>query len=218
MIKLFKNVQVYSPDDLGTKDILVIGDKISSIADTIESSEMMQIIDATGLIVTPGLIDQHVHISGGGGEGGFTTRVPEVQLSEITRNGITTVVGLLGTDVYTRSIENLLAKTKALNEEGISAYCLTGGYKFPSVTLTDSIEKDIAFISEIIGLKLAISDHRGSSITYDELKRTATKVRLASMMSNKQGYIHLHIGRDPSGLDMIFKLLNELSLPISLFR
>lgn len=218
MIKLFKNVQVYSPDDLGTKDILVIGDKISSIADTIEPSEMMQIIDATGLIVTPGLIDQHVHIIGGGGEGGFTTRVPEVQLSEITRNGITTVVGLLGTDVYTRSIENLLAKTKALNEEGISAYCLTGGYKFPSVTLTDSIEKDIVFISEIIGLKLAISDHRGSSITYDELKRTATKVRLASMMSNKQGYIHLHIGKDPSGLDIIFKLLNEMSLPVSLFR
>lgn len=218
MIKLIKNIQIYAPDDLGVQDVLVIGDKIAKVAPNIEPFDYGEIIDGKDLILSPGLIDQHVHLTGGGGEGGFTTRVPEIELSELTTCGITTVVGLLGTDVYTRSIENLLSKTKALNEEGMTAYCLTGGYRYPSVTLTDSVEKDLVFINEIIGLKLAISDHRSSFVTSEELKRLATQVRVASMVSNKQGYIHLHMGRDPLGLKDVFKILEETSLPIKLFK
>lgn len=218
MIKLIKNIQIYAPDDLGVQDVLVIGDKIAKVAPNIEPFDYGEIIDGKDLILSPGLIDQHVHLTGGGGEGGFTTRVPEIELSELTTCGITTVVGLLGTDVYTRSIENLLSKTKALNEEGMTAYCLTGGYRYPSVTLTDSVEKDLIFINEIIGLKLAISDHRSSFVTSEELKRLATQVRVASMVSNKQGYIHLHMGRDPLGLKDVFKILEETSLPIKLFK
>src|SRR5690606_3180786 len=101
----------------------------------------------------PGLIDNHVHITGGGGEGSFKTRVPEITLSKLIEAGITTVVGLLGTDATTRSVENLVAKAKALKEEGVSVYVHTGSYEFPSVTLTGQIKKDIVFIEEIIGAK-----------------------------------------------------------------
>lgn len=218
MIKIIKNAYVYAPEDKGINDLLIVGGHIARIEKNIPSYPLAEIIDGKGLIVTPGFIDQHVHLTGGGGEGGFTSRVPEIQLSEITHSGITSVVGLLGTDVYTRNIDNLLAKTKALNEEGITAYCLTGGYKYPPITLTESLEKDIIYIDEIIGLKLAISDHRSSFITYDELKRLATQVRLSGMMANKQAYMHFHLGRDPQALDLIFKLLDETTLPISLFK
>ncbi len=218
MIKLIKNIKVYSPEYIGIKDILIADGIICQIEEKIEDCDYAEITDGSNLIATPGFIDQHIHITGGGGEGGFHSRVPEIQLTDLTTAGITTVVGLLGTDVYTRNVENLLSKTKALNEEGITAYCLTGGYKYPSITLTDSVEKDLVFINEIIGLKLAISDHRSSQITYDELKRLASQVRLASMMSNKNGYIHLHLGRDQESINMIFKLIESTSLPISMFR
>ncbi|MFP3393938.1 amidohydrolase family protein, partial [Brevibacillus sp. SIMBA_076] len=80
----------------------------------------IQIIDAANLFVVPGFIDSHVHIIGGGGEGGFKTRTPELMLTDITTSGITTLVGLLGTDGTTRRMESLLAKARALEEEGIS--------------------------------------------------------------------------------------------------
>ncbi|MCH4886334.1 beta-aspartyl-peptidase [Acidaminobacter sp. JC074] len=218
MIKLIKNIKVYDPEDIGIKDILITDGVIYKVEENIEAADYVEVIDGSGLIATPGFIDQHVHLIGGGGEGGFTTRVPEIQLTDLTRGGITTVVGLLGTDVYTRSVENLLAKTKSLNEEGITAYCLTGGYKYPSITLTESVEKDLTFIKEVIGLKLAISDHRSSQVTYEELKRLASQVRLSSMMSGKKGYIHLHLGRDDESIDLLFKLIENTSLPIAMFR
>ena len=116
MIKLLKNAQVYAPAFLGKKDILVIGDKVSRIADKIEGYEGLpevEVFDLEGKKVVPGYIDLHVHITGGGGEQGPASRVSESYLSVFTTNGITTVVGLLGTDGITRSIENLVAKARA---------------------------------------------------------------------------------------------------------
>ena len=122
---LIKNAQVFAPKALGKKDVLLAYDKILEIADCIEPwRDDLTVIDAAGKMLVPGFIDQHVHIVGGGGEGGFDTRTPEFQLSKAVTSGVTTLVGLLGTDGYTKSPELLLAKTKALNNEGITAYCL----------------------------------------------------------------------------------------------
>ena len=93
----------------------------------------------------------------------------------------------LGTDSFTRSVENLVAKAKGLNEEGITTYCLTGAYEYPSPTLTGRVDKDIAYINEVIGCKLAISDHRSSHVTRQELLRLATQVRLGSLIGGKPG-------------------------------
>lgn len=217
MFKLIKNVRVYNPYDAGIKDILICYNKIVKIDDLIEY-DGADVIEATGMIAIPGIIDQHVHVTGGGGEGGFHTRAPEITLSSLIESGTTTVVGLLGTDSLTRSVENLVAKTKALNYEGLTAYCLTGAYNYPSPTLTGSVSKDIAYVAEMIGVKLAISDHRESHITESELKKLAGEVRVASMVSGKPGIITLHIGNDSARLDLIFKILNETSIPIHLFR
>ena len=62
--------------------------------------------------------------------------------------------------VFSSSEENLVSKAKALKEEGLSVYCLTGSYGYPSVTLTGDVKKDILFIDEVIGVKLALADHR----------------------------------------------------------
>ena len=120
---LIKNADVYAPEHLGTRDIFLAGGKIVAMAEKLDVTlPDLEVIDAAGYIVAPGLVDQHIHITGGGGEGSFATRVPEIQLSQLTTAGTTTVIGLLGTDGVTRSMENLLAKARGLEEEGISTW------------------------------------------------------------------------------------------------
>ena len=203
----------------GEVDVLICGGKIEKIQDEIGPLPIdCEVLDAKGKVLTPGFIDQHVHITGGGGEGSFHTRTPELQLSELVENGITTVVGLLGTDGITRSVENLYAKTRALCEEGVSAYMLTGAYGIPNPTITGEIDRDIVIVKEILGVKLAISDHRAPNVTEDELIQIASKARVAGMLSGKPGIVVLHMGDDKAGLQPVFQALETSSVPVRIFR
>ena len=215
---LIKGAEVYALEYLGKKDVLIAGEKIERIGEDLPEYEGCQVIDGTGRIVAPGFIDRHVHITGGGGEGSFHTQAPQVQLSDLIRGGVTTVVGLLGTDGISRSTENLVAKAKALKEEGISAYCCCGAYGHPGPTITGSISRDIMFVDEIIGLKLAVSDHRAPNITVDELIRLGSDVRTAGMLSGKAGFVCLHMGGDDRALSPVFEALERTSIPVKTFQ
>lgn len=170
MITLIKNTELYSPKYLGKKDILIAGNKIVAIADNLDVYKNdAQVFDAQGKIVTPGLIDQHIHITGAGGKNGFSSKTPEISLSELIACGTTTVMGLSGTDGTSRSIRALYSKVKSLEEEGISAYMLCGYYGLDSITITDSIQGDMMFIDKVLGCKIAICDIRSSYPTALEL-------------------------------------------------
>lgn len=219
MIQVIRNAHVYAPEDLGIQDVLIVNDKIESVKKSVEVQyENIKEIDGTGKILIPGLIDQHVHIIGGGGEDGFASQIREIQMSDCVMNGVTTVVGLLGTDGIVKSIEALVGRTKALKEQGMSAYCLTGSYAYPSTTITGSVSKDVALIDEIIGVKVAISDHRSSCITKQELARLASQVRTAALLAKKPGVVHMHTGRGKRGLKDVLEIIEETDLPISQFR
>lgn len=215
---LIKGADLYAPEYQGKKDVLIAGGKIEKIGENLPEYEGCQVIDGTGKIVTPGIIDQHVHVTGGGGEGSFHTQAPPVQLSGLVEGGVTTVVGVLGTDGISRSVENLVAKIKSLKEEGISAYCCTGAYGYPSPTITGDVKKDIMFVDEIIGLKLAVSDHRAPNISVDELIRVASDVRTAGMLCGKAGLMILHMGGDKKCLGPVFEALDRTSIPIKTFH
>jgi beta-aspartyl-dipeptidase (metallo-type) len=194
---LIRNANIYTPDFIGKKDLLTGGGKILKISDKIELADDpdVEVFDATGLNVVPGLIDNHVHIAGAGGEGGPSTRTPELSLSRMFEGGVTTVVGCLGTDGFTRSVESVLMKAKSLKSEGASAWIWTGAYQVPGPTITGDIGKDIALIEEIIGVgELALSDHRSSCPSTDELIRIAAHARVGGMLGKKAGIVNIHLG------------------------
>lgn len=216
---LIKNVEVFAPESLGKKNILLSFDKVVYLSQQIDVPNKnfpeIKVIDGTGLTAVPGIIDLHVHITGGGGEGGFTTRVPELTLTNFTLNGITTCIGLLGTDGTTRSMGNLLAKARSLEEEGISTYCWTGCYEMPTRTITDSARNDIILVDKIIGVgEIAVSDHRGSHPSEADLIHLASEARVGGMISGKCGILHMHIGDGKKGLTPIVDIINNSEIPV----
>jgi len=221
LVKLIRKATVYAPESLGKMDMLIAGGKIVAINKDLsdfESNGYIEKIDASGMIAIPGIIDGHVHILGGGGEGGFSSRTPEITPDDLLVGGVTTVVGCLGTDGISRTMENLIAKTKELKESGFNAYAYTGSYQVPVKTLTGRVEKDILFIDEIIGVgEIAISDHRSSQPTIQELARIASEAHVAGMISGKAGLVNLHIGDGKTGLKLIKDVLESTDLPKSQF-
>jgi beta-aspartyl-dipeptidase (metallo-type) len=223
-LTLLRNAEVFAPERLGRHDILIGAGSILAIdrdlgAHFASTSSLCDVIDLAGARVVPGLIDAHVHVTGGGGESGPSSRVPRVFLSELTRGGITTAVGLLGTDGTTRNVASLLAATLALREEGLSAFAWTGSYEVPPISLTGSVRSDIVFVDPIVGVgELALSDHRSSQPTLDELLRVASDCHVAGMMSGKAGVLHLHLGDGARGLELVRRALSESEIPARVFH
>ena len=217
MIHRLKNIQAFSPEPLGICNLLVAAGKIVAISKApIEIDEKLLTTDEdfAGKRVAPGLVDGHAHITGGGGEAGFKTKVPAVNLSQYTKAGVTTVIGLLGTDDTTRNTSSVVAQVYALREQGISAWCYTGGYHLPLTTLTGCAKKDIIHIEPIIGVgELALSDHRSSQPTFNEIARVAGNAHVAGLMTGKAGIVHFHLGDGARGLDLIEKLIDETEIP-----
>ncbi|NMA15289.1 MAG: beta-aspartyl-peptidase, partial [Clostridia bacterium] len=219
--KLLKNGYCLTPENPGKKDILIVAEKIYKIGEEISNQGLfddVEVIDCSGKLVCPGIIDLHVHITGGGGEDGPGSRIPEVMLSDLISAGVTTVVGVLGVDSITRSIAGLLAKAKSLEAEGITAYIYTGSYGIPLVTLTGKVVSDIALINEVLGIgEYAISDYRSVYPSIHRLSELAAEVKVGGLLGGKAGIIHIHVGDGKEGLTPLFKLLEESDFPKKMF-
>ena len=212
---LIKNTNLYSPQSLGKKDILISNGKIVAIDDEIVNhSVFSKVWDAKGAITTPGFIDQHIHVIGAGGKHGFASMTPQLHLGDLINCGTTTVVGLLGTDGSTRSIKTLFSKTQALNQEGITAYMYTGYYGLDKVYLMNSLQEDMIYIDSVIGCKIAISDIRSSYPSALELLRLLRNVRVGGMLAGKKGILHLHLGALSSKMDILFEIIENYEFPI----
>ncbi|MES2668895.1 MAG: beta-aspartyl-peptidase [Pseudomonadota bacterium] len=221
-LTLIRNASVFAPEALGLRQLLVGGGRILWIGDADEPAPVVPglgVVDLGGKRLIPGLIDGHAHVTGGGGEGGFATRVPPVPLSRFTTAGVTTVIGVLGTDDLARTPGELLASVHALREQGLGAFAWCGGYHLPPVTLTGSVRGDIVFLDPVIGVgELAISDHRSSQPTFDEFVRVASEAHVAGLMTGKAGVLHLHLGDGVRGLQLVRRALDETELPASVFH
>ena len=219
---LLKSGEVYTPDSIGVQDVLIAGNRIAAIGTDLGEGPgnwPVEVIDCSGKIVMPGLVDLHTHMTGGGGEAGASTKVPAPYLSSFTTAGVTTAVGLLGTDGTTRSIAELLSAARGLSELGLNALCYTGSYDVPPPTLTGSVRSDIVHVDRIVALgELAISDHRSSQPTFDQVMQLAAQAHVAGMMTGKAGLVHFHLGDGDRGLDMLRRAASETELPRRTFH
>jgi beta-aspartyl-dipeptidase (metallo-type) len=224
VITLIENGEVYAPEPLGRRDILSMNERVVKVGEVdrraVEALGLdLEVIDATDCVVTPGLIDPHEHLLGGSGERGFSTQTPEIHLTEIVGSGITTVVGALGVDTSMKTMAGLLAKVKALREEGMSAFLWTGGYNIPPTTITDSARDDIMYITEVIGAgEVAISDDRSTDPVAHELARLVSNSYVGGMLGGKAGVTHFHVGGREGRLKLLRTLIDEFdSVPAALY-
>lgn len=220
MLTLLRDAEVFDPERRGRCDVLIGGGTILAIEPRLELGPLpaCTVVDVRGARLIPGFVDAHVHVTGGGGESGPSSRVPSPALSTLTLAGVTTCIGVLGTDNTTRTMASLVAETLGLREAGLSAWCWTGGYEVPPITLTGKVRSDIVFVDPILGVgEVAISDHRSSQPTFEELIRLAADCHVAGMMSNKAGVLHLHLGDGKRGLELVRRALDETELPASVF-
>lgn len=217
---LLRNATIIAPNELGKQDILIAGSKIAAIGKDLELPQGYggKEIDLTDHTVLPGFIDSHVHMIGGGGEGGYATRTPEIVLSKVTTSGVTTLIGCLGTDGTTRHMESLLAKARGLEEEGLSTYIYTGAYEIPTPTITGSVRKDIIIIDKIIGTgEIAMSDHRSAQPTKSEYQKLAAEARVGGMLSGKAGIIDMHLGDGADGMKLLYEITANGEIPKAQF-
>src|SRR5687768_10619013 len=214
MLTLIEGGDVYAPEHLGRQSVLLVDGKIGIIG-RVDRSDVeaigleVDVIDATGCLVCPGFIDPHQHLLGGSGEEGFASQTPEIHLSEIVRAGITTVVGTLGVDTTMKTMPGLLAKAKALKEEGLSAYIWSGGYDIPPTSIMKTVREDMMFIDEVIGAgEIAIADERATEPVIHELAKLVVDTRMGGKLSKKAGVTHFHVGSGKRRMKCLQELID----------
>jgi beta-aspartyl-dipeptidase (metallo-type) len=216
MLTLLRVARVFTPQPSEATDILLSGGRVAYVGPelSVPTDWPVAITERPDCTAVPGFIDQHVHATGGGGEGGPVTRCPEITAAQIAERGIASIVGLLGTDGISRSPADLLAKVRGLRAEGIDAYMYTGNYRVPPPTLTGSVQRDLAWVPEVLGVgEIALSDHRSSQPSFDELARLVADARVGGMLAGKRGICHFHMGDGARGLDLLRRLLSETEIP-----
>ncbi len=212
---LIRDVELHAPEPRGRTDLLLGGGRILAIGASLNLGGLScDVVDGRDLIATPGLVDSLVHLSGGGGEGGFATRTLPLRGEDALAAGVTTLIGALGTDDVSRSHADLLACARALAAHGLSAYALTGSYRVPVRTLTGGIREDLLLIPDVIGVgEIAIADHRGSQPSVEELARIAADARVGGMLAGKAGTVLIHVGDDARGIGILEAVCARHPLP-----
>jgi beta-aspartyl-dipeptidase (metallo-type) len=219
------NGSLFTPTVVKSKNVFISGERILKFVDVDDTDALIKAlraanvtvkeVDAAGGSIIPGLIDPHVHANGAGGEMGYGSRTPEAPLSELISAGLTSIVGLMGTDTVTRGQKDLLAKLKGLGQD-LNTYMWIGGYREPGPTLTGSVQSDILLIKEVIGVgELAISDHRSSWPSNQQLLATVSDARVGGLLAGKAGVVQFHVGSANTVLTPLWKIVNETTIPIT---
>jgi beta-aspartyl-dipeptidase (metallo-type) len=215
-LTLLLDAEVFAPEPRGRRHLLLGGGRILRILEEAPATAGLDVtaVDLAGRRLVPGFVDAHVHPTGGGAEAGYGSSTPPVEAETFLAAGVTSVVGVLGTDDLVRTPAQLVHAVLGLRAAGMSAWCHTGGYHLPPPTVTGSVRGDIVLVDPVIGVgEIAVSDHRSSQPTLDELLRLGAEAHVAGLMTGKAGVANLHLGTGPRGLDLVRRALDTAEIP-----
>ncbi|APR79245.1 amidohydrolase [Minicystis rosea] len=117
----------------GSFDIAVTGGRITRIAPTIAATRATMVIDASGLWVTPGLVDLHVHVFHGPESGNYLSHSPlAAQVDEVAPRSCTTTVvdaGSAGHRTFATFAREIItpSRTRVLALLNIVGFGMRGG-------------------------------------------------------------------------------------------
>lgn len=161
----------------GIMDVAVSGGKIAAVQKDISADTAGKVVDATGLYVTPGLIDIHVHITNGGAplnwfdpEARSHIQPYAIPADLVLQSGVTTVVdaGTAGAETFLQEKEGVMdhATVRVLAFLNIVANGMSGGLEqsvdeMDVKRCADTINK---YSDVIVGVKTA---HYWTTQPYD---------------------------------------------------
>ncbi|MEM1187263.1 MAG: amidohydrolase family protein [Pseudomonadota bacterium] len=210
---LLRGAELYDPDPRGICDVLLGAGRVLEVAEP-GALAADRVVALDGKLLLPGLVDALTHPCGGGGEGGFANRTPELDASVFLGAGVTCPVGALGTDSLGRSLEVLYGSTMALRGAGLNAFMYSGAYRVPVPTLTGDVSRDLYLIDPIIGIgEVAVADHRGTQPSAAELRRIAAETSLGGELAGSGGTVLVHVGAGASRLALLRAAIADSDLP-----
>lgn len=167
---LFKGGHVIDPANGidGVMDVAVSNGKIAAVEKTIPATSAAKMVDVSGLYVTPGLIDIHVHIGHGGAPLDWFTPEARVQIRPYQipadlalQSGVTTVVdaGSAGADTFLLEKEEVIDRSivRVLAFLNIVANGMQGGLEqtVDQMQVNRCVETIKKYPQFIVGVKTA---------------------------------------------------------------
>ena len=184
---MIKNAHLIDPkNDIDQKmDVAVANGKIARVSAQIPESNAKNTIDATGLYITPGIIDMHAHVFWGTEQGAYSNSYASLPPDGFTfRSGVTTVVdaGCAGWRNFRTFKEQTIdhSRTRVFAYLNIVGSGMKGGPIEQNLgdmdpKLTAMVAKQYA--DYIVGIKLA----HYSGPEWDPLTRTVEAGNMADM-------------------------------------
>ncbi len=200
----------------GVMDIAIEDGEITEIAPNIEQSSAVRVIDAAGLLVTPGLIDIHTHAAAGIRMAGREDMMADVDTAGV-HSGVTTILDAGSTGAFNVGgfvnfiVPGTVTRTFALLNVGTM-----GVARAPEVRDADDIDIDagIAALTArpdvLVGVKARMVSP-GIKTLGIELPKAAKKIAVGA---DTGAFLMVHVGdimgQDPVAAELAPQLLSEV--------
>ena len=153
---LIKNAKIINEGNIFVGDILIEGEIISSISNKINIDSRTEVIDADGLLLIPGMIDDQVHFR----EPGLTHKGDISSESKAAiAGGVTSYIEMPNTNPNTTTIEEFNKKIKIATNNSYSNFSFMFGGTNDNINEIKKIDP-----SEVAGIKLFLGSSTGKML------------------------------------------------------
>jgi dihydroorotase len=157
---LIRNASIVNEEKIFNSDLLIVDDFINKIQDNIEIEDDFQIIDATGKILIPGLIDDQVHFR----EPGLTHKATiKTESRAAVAGGITSFIEMPNTVPQTTTLKELENKFEIASQSSYANYSFMFGATNSNLDEIKKLDK-----SEVAALKIFLGSSTGNMLVDDQ--------------------------------------------------